>query len=322
MYKYLNTAINGDMMEVLSKFPDNSIHTIITDPPYGLKFKNKKWDYQVPSVDQFKELLRIIKPGGMLLCFGGSRTFHRMAINIEDAGWYINDTIMWIHGQGFPKSVDISYMIDKRRKSEGDITAFRTGNKIMGEGQKRQIYITEPNLDEAKKWYGWGTALKPAFEPIIIANKHIEGNYDDNAINQGVAGFHIDGVRIGENESFGIERTSKGRYPSNLIFDEDSSAFLDERFSKKELLSRFYYCAKASNKEKGENNTCPTVKPLSLMDYLVKLTNMPNETITLDPFAGSGSTLIALRNNNRNFIGIEREKEYFDIIQERLKDER
>lgn len=315
----MNKIINDDCLNYMKSIKENSIDTIITDPPYGLRFKNCKWDYNIPSIEQFNEMLRIIKPGGYLFCFGGSRTFHRIAVNIEDAGWYIQDVMLWLYGSGFPKSVDISYMIDKRRNSLGKVKQKMNVGKIMERSKsKKNIELLEPKLQSAKDFYGWGTNLKPAYEPIIIACKHIEGNYDDNAIKWKIAGLHIDGGRIkNENVQFGIKRTENGRYPSNIILDKNSSKILDKE-NESIKPSRFFYCSKASIKEKGKDNNFPTVKPIDLMEYLCKLSNTPYENIVLDPFCGTGTTGIACINTNRNYILIERDKDTFKIAKDRI----
>jgi DNA modification methylase len=306
-----NTILCNDCENLLKNFPSNCIDTIITDPPYALKFKNNKWDYSLPHINVFTELLRIIKPGGTMLIFGGTRTFHRLAVNIEDSGWYISDVMCWLYGQGFPKSVDISYMIDKNRNSLGSVVQkMKVGNPMEKNSGKKEIKITGPNTDYAKLWYGWGTALKPAWEPIIVCNKHIEGNYDDNAIKHGVAGYWIDGARIQDNGfQSGIKRTNTGRWPSNLLFDEQSCQLIGNK-------SRFFYCSKENKKDNFNNH--PTVKPFDLIKYLCILTRTPTGGIVLDPYAGSGTTALACIETKRDFIVIEKENEYCDIIKKRI----
>src|SRR5271165_6905904 len=176
----------GNCLDVLKIFPDNSVEAIVTDPPYGLSFMGKKWDYDVPSVDIWKEVLRVLKPGGHLLSFGGTRTYHRMVVNIEDAGFEIRDQIQWLYGQGFPKSLDISKAIDKSAGAEREVVGEVERplfSKGRGHGRNEDgtpIYLgingghkeigllntTVPSTDAAKQWQGWGTALKPANEPI------------------------------------------------------------------------------------------------------------------------------------------------------------
>lgn len=316
MKEFINKVHCGKVREFLSKLPDNSIDSCITDPQYGLKFKGHKWDYELPSVDDFKEIYRVLKPGSTMLCFGGTRTFHRLAVNVEDAGFFIMDTIFWIHGQGFPKSVDIAYAIDKKRDKWGVVYATHEANNIMGnENDLVTFNAREPFDDISKRWFGWGTALKPACEPILVCRKPIEGNYEDNAVNWGVAGYWIDGTRIG-NEIFGVERTAKGRWPSNVILDEETSYLIDEQTGNK--VSNFFYCPKPTKKEKGQYNNHSTVKPVALMSYLCRLTKTPDGGIVLDPFCGSGTTALGAIEAGRDFIISDMVKEYCEISEKRI----
>lgn len=199
--------IQGDCNKVMRNIRRNTIDTIITDPPYALKFMGKEWDYELPSVKCFKRMLRIAKPGAVLLCFGGTRTFHRIACNIEDAGWMIKDCILWLYGSGFPKSHNISKAIDKAKGKKRKVIGTKRGSKAkdthLGAGKFStidriitQIDVTAPTSKTAKLWNGWGTGLKPAFEPIILAMKPLEGTYAQNAEKHAVAGLNIDGGRI------------------------------------------------------------------------------------------------------------------------------
>jgi DNA modification methylase len=304
--------INSDCVVAMKEMADNSVDSIVTDPPYGLEFMGKKWDYDVPSKEMWKEALRVLKPGGYLLSFAGSRTYHRMAVNIEDAGFEIRDQIMWLYGSGFPKSHNIS--------------------KAM---------------PEAKQWDGWGTALKPAHEPIVVARKPLIGTVVENVLKHGTSGINIDGCRIltDENpsgkrrkgkppkreegswandrrspETFAEERKGEaiGRFPANVILDEKAGAMLDEQ-SDSNGASRFFYCAKPSQAERngGCDNYHPTVKPVNLMRYLCRLVTQP-EGIVLDPFMGSGTTGIAANMEGFNFIGIEMDEEYIEIARARI----
>ena len=155
----------GDCLEKLKELDDNSIDSIVTDPPYGLSFMGKKWDYDVPSVEIWEECMRVLKPGGHLLSFAGSRTYHRMAVRIEDAGFEIRDQIMWIYGSGFPKSHNIGHKVDE--------------------------------------YQGWGTALKPAHEPIVMARKPFKGSVADNVLEWGTGGINIDDSRISTDDNLG-----------------------------------------------------------------------------------------------------------------------
>jgi len=350
--------IHGDCLDEMKKMEDNSISAIVTDPPYGLSFMGKGWDHAVPGIEYWREAFRITKPGGFLIAMGGTRTVHRLCSAIEDADYEIRDCIMWIYGSGFPKSHN--------------------------------------NYGLA----GYGTALKPAFEPAILAMKPCDGTFKQNAEKWGQAGINIDACRIPtdqnlvrpfipreDNEVFGkglgagIQSNPKGRWPANVIFDEEAAKMLDEQSgnlksgkmkegqnrSSKPLFgspndhihetigdsggaSRFFYCAKTSSRERNEGlegmpfleggikndsgrgfsesnphksiqykNNHPTVKPLKLMRYLITLIMPPKDGILLDPFAGSGSTIIAAHQLGVKAIGIEKQAEYVEIANKRLE---
>ena len=342
----------GNCLDEMKKLADNSVDSIVTDPPYGLSFMGKKWDYEVPSVEIWREALRVLKHGGHLLSFAGSRTYHRMAVNIEDAGFEIRDQIMWVYGSGFPKSHNISKAIDK----------------AAGAGR------------EAKQWEGWGSALKPAHEPIVVARKPLIGTIVENVLEHGTGGLNIDDCRIeydkesyernqkaSEKESKQHEKavwkdsghkerrdvfSPKGRFPANFIHDgsdEVVNLFPSNKSTKRPpsakadtgnglthgkmkglatergfddsgSAARFFYCAKASKVERSkglENNNHPTVKPVDLMKYLCRLVTPPNGVV-LDPFMGSGTTGIAANVEGFNFIGIEMSAEYLAIAESRI----
>jgi site-specific DNA-methyltransferase (adenine-specific) len=257
----LGFLVHGDCLEVLEQFSDNHADTVLTDPPYGIKFMGKKWDYEVPSVGIWQEVLRVSKPGAMLMCFGGTRTFHRMAVNIEDAGLEIRDTVMWVYGSGFPKSHDISKAIDREAGKKRKVIANKPMKGKMAELSKfqpnKQGYpkvprpkdnywsgniLGNPITKEAQQWKGYGTALKPAWEPVIVAMKPIDGTFANNALKWGVAGLNIDECRIGTEQRTNkgmskkmpdcagtfrddnwkpkdVENTVTGRFPANLIHD-------------------------------------------------------------------------------------------------------
>lgn len=388
--------INGDSLEVLKDLEDNSVDGVVTDPPYGLNFMGKYWDKEdniAFNKELWKEVLRVLKPGGYLLSFGGSRTYHRMASAIEDAGFEIRDQMMWIYGSGFPKSYNISKGIDKKLGKERKVVGekpnrqksqYNNANGVSnfaGGSAKNSIeYITAPASDLAKQYDGYGTALKPAHEPIVVARKPIEGTNVDNVIKYGTAGLNIDDCRINTREKpqvMGSKKTgntygkidvkggkvyTEGRFPANVIFDEEAGKILDEQsgvssggkykapnarkrkahslvessgtsnapdnYGDKGGASRFFYCAKVSKKERGEGNNHPTVKPIKLLKYLITLITPPTSTpVILDPFAGSGSTGLAIKQLNEEkdldiqYILIEREEEYVEIIYKRLKEE-
>ena len=187
----------------MSEWPDNCIDSIVTDPPYGLRFMGKKWDYNVPSVETWRECLRVLKPGGHLLSFAGTRTQHRMAINIEDAGFEIRDMILWIYGSGFPKSLDVGKAIDKSMgaKREKILIPTKKGNlpEQAGEialGANGMTDISIPVSSEAQAWDGWGTALKPACEPITMARKPLIGTVAETVLKYGAGGININGCLV------------------------------------------------------------------------------------------------------------------------------
>ena len=204
--------INNDCLIALKELDDNSVDSIVTDPPYGISFMGKKWDYDVPSQEIWEQALRVLKPGGYLLAFAGTRTQHRMAVNIEDAGFEIRDMIAWVYGSGFPKSLNIGKVMDKYLKT-GNASWNGTGDSSNGalgysklqhnQGYRPADYSNkhqnkeEITEDLAKKCEGWGTALKPALEPITVARKPIECNVAQNCLKWGVGGINIDGCRVG-----------------------------------------------------------------------------------------------------------------------------
>lgn len=278
----------GDCLDQLKNLDDNSVDSIVTDPPYGLSFMGKSWDYEVPKVEIWKECLRVLKPGGHLLSFFGTRTYHRGAVNIEDAGFEIRDQIQWLYGSGFPKSHDISKAIDKAAGAEREVIGQRdvghemNGGRFNQGGSKRVIAnITNPKTPEAIQWQGWGTALKPANEPIVVARKPLEKGLTvaQNVLKYGTGALNIDGGRIDydakdlevvkaaiermkkSNNQNGVDKgafqasrelipndPSKGRWPANIILDEVVADTLD---SQQIGVSRFFYVAKASKSERN-----------------------------------------------------------------------
>ena len=254
----------GSNLDVLPTLEDNSIDSIVTDPPYEISFMSKSWDGSgiAYSVELWKECLRILKPGGHLLSFGGTRTWHRVAVAIEDAGFEVRDSIAWMYGSGFPKSLDVSKAIDKAAGAEREVVGVsqarvgvfsHSGSGIPQDidhyGENRNI--TAPSTPEAKQWEGWGTALKPAFEPIVVARKPLIGTVAENVLTHGTGALNIDGSRIGTEErtdtitenGFGsnfmddnwqpsgksYQKTVQGRWPANVILDEYSAEILDEQ---------------------------------------------------------------------------------------------
>ena len=358
----------GDCLDKLKELEDNSIDSIVTDPPYGLSFMNNKWDYDVPKKKIWKECMRVLKPGGYLLAFAGSRTYHRMAVRVEDAGFEIRDQIMWVYGSGFPKSYNIGKAVDEKLGNTREIIGEKHRGDVQKAKQNGSGYLADPaNRNNTKQfgygteiitkgnteWEGWGTALKPAHEPIVMARKPFSGTVADNVLEWGTGGINIDDSRVGTDErtydlkggenlnklsregkgdsddakgmgAYGLgakqisigTKTVEGRFPANIIFDEEAGKLLDEQ---SEGVSRFFYCPKTSKAERNEgtNNNHPTVKPTDLMLYLIRLVT-PKDGTTLDPFMGSGSTGKAAVRGGFDFIGIEREEEYFQIAEGRI----
>lgn len=303
-----------DVSECLSAWSAGETWT-----PKGSGFMGKAWDAWVPPPELWREVARVLKPGGHLLVFAGSRTQDLMSVSLRLAGLEIRDTLQWLYGSGFPKSHDVSKALDKL------------------------VDTTE----QAKQWEGWGTALKPAYEPVILARKPIDGTVAQNTLAHGCGGVNVDACRIdmrgeqvmrtdngvAERSAFGSSGLSAprvfhshegGRFPTNVLLDETAAQLLDDQVGSE--VSRFFYTAKASRKEReaglpqGDKraNVHPTVKPIELMRYLVRLITPPQGTV-LDPFMGSGSTGCAAALEGVDFIGIELEEEYFEIASARIE---
>ena len=244
--------LNGNNLDLLKTLADNSVDSIVTDPPYGLSFMNKKWDYDVPSVELWKEVYRVLKHGGHVVSFGGTRTYHRMVVNIEDAGFEIRDQIMWLYGSGFPKSLNIGKAIDKIQGNEREVVGEKNRGDVQKAKEKGVGYLadvanrnnvkqfgygTETITKGSSEWEGWGTALKPANEPICLARKPLsEKSIAENVLKHGTGGINIDGCRLGdgakkwETPKGGIWKTDsdakselidnpQGRFPANVIHD-------------------------------------------------------------------------------------------------------
>ena len=428
----------GKMQDVLEELPPESVDAIVTDPPYELGFMGKSWDSSgvAFSKDTWEHCLRVLKPGGYLLAFGGTRTFHRIACVIEDAGFEIRDTIMWLYGSGFPKSLNIGLAIDKKNGVESEVIGRAKGAGSTGDNDAgNQTFVSKNQYEDGtydikkaqNKWSGWGTCLKPAYEPVIVARKPFTGSLVDNVLEYGVGGINIDECRVGNDyidggtmpkmgagdtgvcnfQTVGAERVDYeghfGRFPANVMLTYDDT---DEKevcggmpytksgsevsygcvrkqqvdncyklgFTQKEIndgqyapdsygdegnASRYFYCAKASKRDRDEGldafeekkvygddvnwgygnnngdnfgdrvanvsrrNVHPTVKPVALMQYLVRLV-APKGSVVLDPFNGSGSTGKACmyENNDRcanyYYIGVEMTEEYLPISKARI----
>jgi site-specific DNA-methyltransferase (adenine-specific) len=213
----------GDCLEVMRTLPDASVDAVVTDPPYGLAFMGKRWDYDVPTTEVWAECLRVLKPGGHLLAFAGTRTQHRMAVRIEDAGFEIRDMIAWVYGSGFPKSLDVSKAIDRAAGLERDRIPGGQGgaNRILGARKCGEAISGEAISGEAQQWAGWGTALKPALEPITMARKPLEGTVAANVLAHGTGGLNVDGCRVGTDGA--TKRSGQASYPLNDDGTEDRS---------------------------------------------------------------------------------------------------
>lgn len=265
----------GDALLTLPLLSDGSVDAVVTDPPYALGFMGKAWDTHTPGGFQHwcelwaAECLRVLKPGGHLLAFGGTRTYHRLTAGIEDAGFEIRDSLHWIYGSGFPKSLDVSKAIDKAAGAEREVVGYdatrarpnRTydsgalGN-IGGSGTPSDrtdngATLTAPATDAAKQWQGWGTALKPAHEPIVLARKPLVGTVAANVLRYGTGAINVDGCRVeggprphienagrkdpaacygsGKTGSRSLGETTQGRWPANVLLDEDAARVLDEQ---------------------------------------------------------------------------------------------
>lgn len=370
----------GDCRKVLRGMEKSIFDSCVTDPPYGLSFMGKGWDHGVPGVEFWQEILRVLKPGAHLLAFGGTRTFHRLMVNIEDAGFEIRDTLMWVYGSGFPKSQNVSKVIDKQAGVEFEKYPASGVGFMNAEGRggynvtKNQLVQVGESTEEAKQWEGWGTALKPAWEPIIMARKPLsEKTIAKNVLKWGTGAINIDGCRIhsedvsgprkrhgggikGNASSYELPDSKNdippGRFPANLIHDGSdeveqgfpitgsprkarkgkrggSSWHGRESFGTPEKegvwpedtggsASRFFYCSKASKKDRADYNNHPTVKPTDLMRYLCRLVTQPGGHV-LDPFMGSGSTGKGAVLEGFRFTGIDLEDEYVEIARKRIK---
>ena len=324
---------HGDCLEILRGLKDCSIDAIVTDPPYGISFMSKKWDYDVPPVEVWQECLRVLRPGGHLVSFAGARTQHRMACMIEDAGFEIRDMLGWIYAQGFPKNLDISKAIDKIHGAERRVvgsskkgikpsvtSGASVGGTAGGYNYRPEFELTEPASDDAKKWNGWGTALKPAIEPITLARKPFRGATAKNVLEHGTGALNIDACR------------TSGRWPANLAHDGTDNVV--DLFPGKTATCFYHPKASRSDREDGldgflekrangnERNTTrknvhPTVKPTDLMRWLCRLVTPPGGTV-FDPYTGSGSTGRAALLEGFDFVGIEREQEYVEIARARI----
>jgi DNA modification methylase len=372
----------GDNRDTLKTLADNSIDAIVTDPPYGIDFLGKSWDANTGALETYQECLRVLKPGGHILAFSAARTYHHLAVTLEQAGFEIRDQIMWLYSSGFPKAQDIGKAIERREgkrnnnalgikrsiNESGPKTSCPKCNKTLNGSNQSKCVDTECPLKAEmapadNEWAGWKTALKPAHEPIVMARKPFKGSCIDNVLTHGVGALNIDATRIGdevrsvsrrsdgneqltfggENANSGAEyeQADTGRYPSNVIGDIPD-------------YQKFFYCPKVNRKERhigfeeetipapfgnvkgvyvdgkrmakvaddtqfaSAGNNHPTVKPIELMKYLIKLITPPGGII-LDPFNGSGSTGMAAVELGHEYIGCELDPKYIDISIKRIE---
>ena len=302
----------GNCIDLMSEMSDCSIDAIVTDPPYELGFMGKSWDSTGIAYDVtvWQQCLRILKPGGHLLAFGGSRTYHRLACAIEDAGFQIRDQIMWVYGSGFPKSLNVSKAIDKAAGVKGEIIGYSRGVGVSAEdnnfgginrgavGIKQtgiDVPIIAPATAEAKQWEGWGTALKPAHEPIVVAYKPAEEDFVDKT-NCSLTRFFYCAKASSSERNAGLKDMPKKK--ADLRTDVAAGMWKD--------------------KNAAHQNHHPTVKPVNLMRDLIKLVTPP-DGIVLDPFLGSGTTAVAAIHENINWIGFEMNPEYATIATRRVE---
>lgn len=355
----------GDCLAYMRSLPDNSVDAIVTDPPYGIGFMGKGWDSAVPGDEFAAEALRVIKPGGHLIAFAATRTVHRLTVALEDAGWEIRDQLAWAQWQGFPKSVNLAKALDKHHGVEGieNYTGANYLNEVygsgMGGGQTVDPY--EPASEDGRKWNGWGTGVKPAYEPAVLARKPLEGTLVENLLAHGVAGLNIDGCRFatgdpawpGPNDPWESgdpdaqaspdgatwggslnARVSQyhplGRFPANLYACPKPARSEREegcedlpRVSREEVTGRKVGSKGQENPRSGKTatdlgNDHPTVKPIRLMRWLVRLVTPPGGTV-LEPFCGSGTTLLAAEAEGVSCLAAELTPRYCDIIRARYE---
>src|SRR5690625_531709 len=384
--KHIEFLFHGESTEVLKSLEGNSIDSVVCDPPYGLSkepdiskvisewvngddsfvpdgkgFMSKEWDGFVPPPSLWKEVYRVLKPGGHALVFAGTRTQDLMTISLRLAGFEVRDVIEWLYFSGFPKSHDVSKAFDRRAGAEREVVGYSERPSGLHRGSIADFSpnnpdniappITTPATDLARKWDGWGTSLKPSHEPIIVVRKPLidadtgrKLTVADCVEKYGTGAINIDASRIATDETLNYSTStvkgvtpfstgttsqhSQGRFPANCI-TLNSDEFYSKYFNVGQAnISPAELSKKASKKDRNSDwqgeeiklgergNTHPTVKPVDLMAWLVRLVTPPNGTV-LDPFAGSGSTLVAAKREGFGFVGIELMEEYIPIIEAR-----
>lgn len=314
------TLHQGDCRDIMRTYPDQHFDAVITDPPYGIAFKGEKWDTATPHGFQAwaqswgEEALRVIKPGGYLLAFSATRTYHRLASGLEDAGLEIRDAMAWIRANGKPGGMDLSSAFDRDAgvldQREGrEIERWDTSKSAFNKASHKTNATGKPVTDEAKTWEGWGIGLKPAWEPIVVARRPLDAALVNNVRAHGTGAMNI---RAGMDAVNGL-------YPPNLLMGEQALAAAVEQGAPDHVWPVFRYQPKAPKRERPKVGGVQhvTVKPLEIMRYLVRLVVKPGSLI-LEPFAGSGTTLQAAAMENTRAVGCELDDRYIPLIKERF----
>ena len=366
------TLYRGDCLDVLAAMEPDSVDAIVCDPPYGLGFMGKRWDALPPGEDWARLCLRVLKPGGHLVAFGGTRTVHRLTTAIEDGGFEIRDMVSWIYYSGFPKSKNVALSIDKGEGHPNRGRAIPTASTYQASDTEQAHKLTsnpvgpyEPRSEAAKKWNGYGTALKPSAEPAVLARKPLTGTVAATVLQHGTGALNIDGCRFaygdpawpgpgdvcdythsgatggatGGAQAYGTRQradtqpSTLGRWPANIYAHPKASRSEREAGCERlpgrtgaEATDRTAGSAGLDNPRAGAGRTAdrvknhhPTVKPIGVMRWLCKLTGGQRGSVILDPFMGSGTTGCAAVMEGFDFIGIEREPEYMQICEARIR---
>lgn len=338
--------VTANCLAALAELPADSVDAVVTDPPYGIGFMGRAWDNLPPGREWARAVLRVIKPGGHLVAFGATRTVHRLAVALEDAGWEIRDQIGWLQYQGMPKGQRIGLALDKMAGAERQVVgtyerpdgrprhyetwAPMEGSPARGDFGVERRTITAPATPEAARWEGWRTALKPAIEPAVLARKPItEQSVAANVARWGTGALHVDATRypIGDPAWPGPagevpEFENDGR-PDNLYGGRLSgSKRTGDTSTRGRFPANLYHCPKASRSERTAGgrveNRHPTVKPIALMRWLCRLVTPPGGLV-LDPFLGSGTTAIAAALEGFDVTGIELDPDHARLAWQRLQ---
>lgn len=348
---------HGDCMAILPTLEENSIDAALLDPMYGVGLKGNEDDnfkpshiekyhliekahfignrsaalkaglydlsyegrkkYQQKCAEWGSELLRVIKPGGHIICFCSTRMYQRMACGLEDAGWEPRNMLMWPFGTGFPTWTSVSQQIDKMYGKKGRVVCENPNRKNRINRDRNEKNTIAPSTADAEEWEGYYGNIKNSFEPIFLGRKPLnEKSLAENVLKWRTGALNIDACRIHNNS----QKFDKGRFPSNIILSPESAKVIDQQAGHN--VSQYFYCPKPSKKEKNwgcedTGNTHPTIKPLNLIRYWLNLIAPPGSTV-IDCFCGSGTTGMACALNNLKFIGIEKEKTYYQIAQKRI----